>query len=197
MSSRQDDRHAITTRLLGSTGVLSALPIALLCQVVLGTDAEIVVHLVCAVGFLLMAISVVDFRAPRWIRWIGGVAASASAAIYLLQGVSPLVQNDSLTFLAFQVLGQSLERVLTDLLIFWFVALVLIESQGKTKIVGIIVMSVIVGLEVIDIGLAFLGPSMYAHMPILKALILLPFVWLLLESGKRISLKGSLQTVVA
>jgi hypothetical protein len=176
---------------------LSALPLALLGQAVLGTDAEMVIPLVCAVGFMLLAFSTVDFRVPRWMRWIGCAAASASAAIYLLQGVSPVIQNDSLTFLAFQVFGQTLERVLTDLLILWFVALVLLESQGKTKMVGIIVMSVIVGLEVLDIGLAFLGPSVYAQVPILKALILLPFVWLLLESGKRISPTGLLHPVGA
>jgi hypothetical protein len=172
---------------------LAALPVALLCQVVFGIDAEMVLHLVCALGFMLVAFSAFDFRTPRWVRWLGCASSSALAVIYLLQGLSPLLQNDSLTFLAFPVLGQWPERALTDLLILWFVALVLIDSQGRTKILGIIVMSIVVCLEVSSNGLAFLGTSLYAEAPMLKALILLPFVWLLLESGKRVSPEGSLQ----
>jgi hypothetical protein len=175
---------------------LSALPVALLFQVVLGGDAEMVVHLICAVGFLLIACSAFDYRTPRWIRWVGCVSSSALAVIYLLQGLSPLVRNDSLTILAFPVLGQWPERVLTDLLILWFVALVLLDSRGKTRSLGIIVMSIVVGLEVAGIGLSLLGTSLYAEAPMLKALILVPFVWLLIESSKRVSLEGSLQTAM-
>jgi len=70
------------------------------------------------------------------------------AAIFLLQGLSELTQNESLTHLAFQVLGQRLERVLPDLLIVWFVAMLLTDSQGWTRILGFVVMSIAVGVEV-------------------------------------------------
>jgi hypothetical protein len=175
---------------------LAALPVALLCQVVFGLDAEMVVHLVCALGFMLVALSTFDFRTPRWVRWIGCVSSIALAVIYLLQGLSPLLQNDSLTFLAFPVLGQWPERVLTDLLILWFVALVLLDSRGTTRFFGIAVMAIVVCLEVASIGLSFLGTSLYAEAPMLKALILLPCGWLLIESGKRVAREGFLQTAM-
>jgi hypothetical protein len=77
------------------------------------------------------------------------------------------------------------------------VALVLIDSRGKTRILGIIIMAIVVCLEVSSNGWSFLGTSLYAEAPLLKALILLPFVWLLLESSKRAPLEGTLQTAAA
>jgi hypothetical protein len=173
---------------------LAALPVALLGQVVVGIDAEMVLHLVCALGFTLIAWSAFDFRTPGWVRWLGCASSGALAVIYLLQGLSQLTRNDSLTFLAFPVLGQWPERVLTDLLILWFVALVLVDSRGKTRILGIIVMAIVVCLEVASNGWSFAGASLYAAAPMLKALILLPFVWLLVESAKQVSPEGSVQT---
>jgi hypothetical protein len=173
---------------------LAALPVALLCQVVFGIDAEMVLHLVCALGFTLIAWSAFDFRTPRWVRWLGCVSSGALAVIYLLQGLSQLAHNESLTYLAFPVLGQWPERVLTDLLILWFAAVVLMDSQGKTKIVGIICMSITVLLEICTYGMSFLGASLYAAAPLLKILILLPFVWLLLESRRSTSQEGFLHT---
>lgn len=104
------------------------------------------------------------------------------AAIFLLQGVSELIQNDSLTHFAFQVLGQRLERVLPDLLIFWFVAMLLTDSQGWTRILGFVVMSIAVGVEVYSYVLSYLGDAAAGG---LKLLLLLPFVWFLLKARRR------------
>jgi hypothetical protein len=172
---------------------LLALPVAVAYQIVLGGDVEVAVHLICAAGFTLLSYSAFDFGSPRWIRWVGCVSSGALAVIYLLQGLSPLVQNDALTFLAFPVLGQWPERALTDLLLLWLAALALIEGRDKTKVMGIIVMSIVVFIEAYSIGLSFLGTSLYAEMPILKIAMLLPFVWLLLESRKSAAPGGSLQ----
>jgi hypothetical protein len=99
-----------------------------------------------------------------------------------LQGVSLLIQNDALTYLAYQVLGQRLEVWLVDGLIVWFVALLLMDSQGKTRILGFVAMSIIVCLEVYKYSLAYFG---VAPAESLKLLFLLPMVWFLFESKKK------------
>src|SRR5436190_17372335 len=108
--------------LCAATAFLLALPVALLSQALFGIDAEAAFHLMCAGGFVLLALAVLDFATPRWSAWTGGLAACALAVIFLLQGVSNLVPNDSLHSLAFDVLGQQPERVLPDLLLVWFVS---------------------------------------------------------------------------
>jgi hypothetical protein len=88
---------------------LAAIPIALPFQIIFGDGgAELIIHFVIGIGFALSSFAVFDFKLPRWITWIGFAATSASAFIFLLQGVSDLIQNDALHYLAFQVLGQGL-----------------------------------------------------------------------------------------
>jgi hypothetical protein len=164
---------------------LIAMPVAALCQLFFGIGVEIVLHFVLASGFTLISFAVFDFKIPGWITWTGCTGTSALAAIFLLQGASFLIQNDSLTYLAFQVLGQRLEKWLGDLLLFWFAALLLIDSRGKTKILGFVVMSTIVCVEIYSYYLSYLGTSLDAEAPILKILYLLPFVWFLFESKKK------------
>jgi len=165
---------------------LSLLPIAVLYQMFFDNGIEIITHVVLAAGSVLISFSVFDFKVTSWITWIGCVATSALAAIFLLQGVSLLIQNDSLTYLVFQVLGQRLEGWLVDLLIFWFVAMLLMDSQGKTRILGFVAMSIVVCLEVYKYSLSYFGG---APAESLKLLFLLPIVWFLFESKKKISLE--------
>jgi hypothetical protein len=164
---------------------LLALPIAVLYQMLFGNGAAAVLHLAFALGSVLLSISVLDFKLPRWINWIGCVSAGALATIFLLQGVADLIENDSLTYVANQVLGQWLERLLADLVILWFVAMLLTESQEKTRILGFIAMSIAVCVEVYSYILIYLGTSLDAEAASLKVLMLLPFVWLLFESKKK------------
>jgi hypothetical protein len=89
-----------------------------------------------------------DFKVTRWITWLACISMSALAAIFLLQGVSLLIQNDALTYLVFQVLGQRLEAWLVDLLIVWFVALLFMDSQGKTRFLGFVAVSIVISVEV-------------------------------------------------
>jgi hypothetical protein len=70
--------------------------------------------------------------------------------------------------------------------IFWFVAVVLTASQGNTRILGIVATAIVVGVDAYNYVLLYLGE---AHA--LKILYLLPFVWLLFESRKKQSKKGS------
>jgi hypothetical protein len=120
-----------------------------------GIGIEIIFHFALSAGFAFIAFSVFDFKITRWVTWIGCLSTSPLAVIFLLQGMSLLIQNDSLTYLAFQVLGQRLEKWLGDLLIFWFVAMLLIDSQGKTRVLGFVAMSIVVCLEIYSYGLSW------------------------------------------
>lgn len=161
---------------------LSLLPIAVLYQMFFDNGIELITHGVLAVGSVLISFSVFDFKVTSWITWLGCVSMSALAAIFLLQGVSLLIQNDALTYLVFQVLGQQLEAWLVDILIVWFVALLLMDSQGKTRILGFVAISIVVCLEVYKYSLAYFGA---APAESLKLLFLLPMVWFLFESKKK------------
>jgi hypothetical protein len=161
---------------------LSAIPAAVLCQTIFGIEAEIIIHFVCAAGFALISFAVFDFKIPKWINLTGCLATSGLAVIFLLQGVSPLIQNDSLAYLAFQILGQRVEGWLVRLLLLWFAALLIIDSRGKTRILGFVVMSAVLCTEIYDYYLTYLGTSLNAEAAILKLVYLLPFVWLIFES---------------
>lgn len=171
---------------LGSIVLVSALPVAVLTQILLGSGSSLAMHVALTVGCTLVALAAFDFETPRWVAWIGCVAAGAFAAIFLLQAASELIQNDSFSYFALQVLGDVPERVLKTLFIVWLVAVLLSASQGKTRILGFVVMAVVVGVEVYNYVLLLLGEE-----PALTILYLLPFVWLLLESRKRQPKKGS------
>ena len=165
--------------------LLLAIPIALLGQAVFGIDVEITLHFLLALTAGLVTLAVFDFKLPRWITWLGSVSSGAVAAIFLLQGVNGLFPNDALFYLAHQVLGQQLESALVDGLILWFVALLLRDSQGKTRLFGFAAVSIVVCFELYRYGLAYLGAEPAG---ILKLTLLLLFVWLLLESKKKLVL---------
>jgi hypothetical protein len=170
---------------LGAILILLALPIAVLIQVLFGSGSETTVHFVLAAGSALVAFSAFDFETPRWIAWIGCVSASALAAIFLAQGVGQLVGNDSLNHFLYQVLGSWPEGALITLLVLWLVAILLSASQGKTRILGLVALAIVVGLEVFRYVLLYLGTNLLLETPALKLLSLLPLVWLLLETRKR------------
>jgi hypothetical protein len=170
---------------LAALAFLSLLPIAVLYQMFFDNGIEMITHGVLALGSLLISFAVFDFKVTNWITWPGCIATSALAAIFLLQGLSLLIQNDALTYLVFQVLGQRLEAGLVDVLIVWFVALLFMDSQGKTRILGFVALAIVVCLEVYKYGLSYFGA---APAESLKLLFLLPIVWFLFESKKKISL---------
>jgi hypothetical protein len=171
--------------LLAAIVFLLALPSALLSQILFGSGDGTTIHLALGAGSLLLSFAVFDFKLPRWMNWIGCVSAGALAAIFLLQAVALLIPNDSLTYLAYEVLGQRLEGLLPDLVILWFVAMLLMDSQGRTRILGFAAMSIAVGSEVYKYTLVYLGTPLEAQPQMLRALMLLPFVWLLFESAKK------------
>jgi hypothetical protein len=180
--------------LLAACAFLLVVPLALANQVVFGVEAEITVHFMAAVGFALLALCVFDFDTPRWITWMGCLAASAQSVIYLLQGVSNVVSNDALRYLAFQVLGQQIERVLPDVLLVSFVGLLVADSQNKTRILGCTILAPVVGLELLSYGLSFFGVAMYETTPALRLVMLVPFIWLAFESAKKLAGPASAST---
>ena len=165
---------------LGSIVLLSALPIAVLVQVLFGSGSSLAMHLALTVGCTLLAFSAFDFETPRWVAWTGCAAAGAFAAIFLLQAASELIGNEAFGYFALQVLGDYPERVLKSVIIIWLVAVLLIASRGKTRILGFVAMAVVVGVEAYNYVLLFLGEE-----PALTILYLMPFAWLLLETKKR------------
>jgi hypothetical protein len=177
-------RRRSTRGIAAAAVVLLALPVTLLYQSLGGTRGEVVVHAMLALGALLLSLSVFDFRTPRWIAFVGCAATGALAVIFLLQGVSELVQSARLTEFVFRVLGQRIEGWLVDLFLLWCVAVWLTLSRGRTKAFGAVVLGVGVGVEIYANWLAFRGTSLNEVAPMLKLAVLPPIVWLLLESKK-------------
>src|SRR5215211_2109775 len=179
-------------RMRSSLGLLAALaflvgvPISFGWQILFGSGAGTMIHFFLAAGSFLLAFAVFDFELPRWINWIGCAAALALGTIFLLQAVALLIPNESLHYVAYEVLGQWPEGWLPDVLILWLVAMLVLDSQGKSRILGIVAVSIAVCLEVYSHTLRFLGTS---PTEILRLLMLLLFVWLLIESTKKPQLK--------
>jgi len=173
---------------LAASVCLLAVPVALLFQLIVGSGAELVLHLVLGVGFLFIAFAVFDFAPPRWLPWVGCLSIGALGVTFLLQGISQLLHIDWLTYLAFQILGQQVEAWSVDVFLVWCSATVLLMSHGKVKLFGIGVMVLAVGAEIYSYGVRYFGSGAGGVSPLLKLVLLLPFVWLLLESSKKIPL---------
>ena len=172
--------------LLAALTFLVGIPISFGLQILFGSGAGTMIHFVLAAGSLLLAFAVFDFKLPRWMNWIGCAAGLALGTIFLLQAVALLIPNESLHYFAYEVLGQWPEGWLPDVVILWFVAMLVLDSQGKSRILGIVAVSIAVCSELYSHTLRFLGTSPTAT---LKLLLLLLFVWLLIESTKKPQLK--------
>jgi hypothetical protein len=172
--------------LLGSIVLLLALPIAVLTQVLLGSGSGIAIHVALAVGCVFVSLSAFDFGTPRWLAWVGCVSAGAFAAIFLVQAASSLIGSESFSYFANEVLGFWPEKLLLSLLALWLVGMLLTSSRGRARVMGFIVMAVVVGVEAyVYFGLLYLGTNPFLDTAPVKLAYLLPFVWLLFESGKR------------
>jgi hypothetical protein len=81
-------------------------------------------------------------------------------------------------------LKQSTEptQVQPDVVLLWFVAMLVVDSQDKSRIFGVVALSIALCFELYSHILRFGGTS---DSGILKLLMLLPFVWLLFESTKK------------
>jgi hypothetical protein len=174
-SSRRDGMRS-PRGFFAAVVMLLALPVTVLGTIALGGGDKILIHLSFAVGFALLATSFFDFKTARWVTWLACVGTGTMAAIFLLQGISDAVHSDWLHHAVYDVLGQSLESALIYVVILWCFALLLMDSSGKTRALGFVFMSLVLGVELV--GFITDAPE------ILKVLYLPPFVWLMLESRK-------------
>src|SRR5919107_4792825 len=171
---------------VGSLVLLFALPIAVLTQVLVGSGSAVAIHVALAAGCVLVSLSAFDFDTPRWLAWIGCVSVGAFAVIFLLQAAGTLIGNESFSYFTNDVLGFWPEKILLSLITFWLVGMLLTASRGKTRILGFVAMAVVVCVEAyVYFGLLVLGTNPFLETAIVKLPYLLPFVWLIFESGKR------------
>lgn len=172
---------------------LLALPLAALCQLALGTGGGVAIHGALALGSALMSFAVFDFKTPRWATWMGSMSLGALAVVFLLQGTSDLVHDESLAYLAYRLVGQRLEGWLVDLFMAWCVV-VLVADRTTLKIPGIAALVTVACVEAYGYFLAHHGTSLDARAPILKVLWLAPFVWILLESTRGVESRPEMAT---
>lgn len=162
--------------------MLLAFPVAVAASV-LGEDVpEIAVHVVLGIGMVLLAKAVSDFALPSWITWIGAISAAALGAVFLLQAVSLLLpEAAALDQLAFGVLGNWGERVLIVGIDVWFVGLLLYSTEGRTRLIGWVVVPIVTAYHLVSL----VGAILAIDIPNVRLAFFLPFVWLLVEGAKR------------
>ena len=171
--------------------MLLSLPLAVASQALGENAPEIVVHVVLGTGMLLLVRAVFDFGLPRWINLIGALSAGAFAVVFLLQAVSRLFpENAALDDVAFGLLGNWPERLLVLGIDVWFVGLLLLGTQGRTRLIGWALIPLLTAYYLISVAGAILAISV----PNLGAFgLLIPFVWLLIEGAKRRGAPGTLR----
>ncbi len=167
--------------LVAAAVILLSYPVALATQFLFGRGADTVIHFVTGLGFLVFASSVFDFALPRWVNIVGAIAAAGFGTIFVLQGLSDVTQVEGLRHLAFDVLGRHVERLLPDVVYLWFLALLVLDSRGRSRVLGWIVMVVVIATEIASVASLLFG----FPLPNLKIAVLLPFVWLVSESVER------------
>lgn len=166
---------------VAGTGLtLLAVPLALAISMAAG-DAELLLHFLLGAGFVLTSLALFDFGVTRWGDWVGAGGIGGLGAIFILQGVSDLLGGDALRQFAYEVLGQRLERVLPDLFLCWCAVMLVQRSRDRTRLFGLVVVGLVIGLEVIDYASRWSGRGLPG---ISKLAYLLPFAWLLTESAK-------------
>ncbi len=177
--------------LLAAVLFLLALPTALLCQGVFGGGAEVSIHVVFAAGAAMLAGAVFDFATPRWTNWLARLGAGALAAIFLLQAVALAAHQDALTHVVFDIVGRWPEALLGDVVLGWFVMLLLFDSYGATRVLGWFAVMPAIGFEIATHVLLIQDVASAAVPGPAKLLLLLPFVWLFAESAKRPGSRGT------
>jgi hypothetical protein len=162
--------------------MLLAFPLAVVSQALGQNAPEIVVHIVLGTGMLLFAKAVWAFGLPRWINWVGALSAVAFGAIFLSQAVSLLVpQNAALDDVAFGLLGNWGERLCLLGIDAWFLGLLLLGTEGRTRLIGWAVVPIVAAYHLISLA----GAILAIDIPNVRLAFFLPFVWLLIEGAKR------------
>lgn len=163
--------------------ILLSVPLAVASQALGENTPQVVVHVVLTIGMLLFVRAIFDFGLPRWINVIGALSAGLFAVIFLLQALSSLFpQNTALDDVAFGLLGNWPERVLALGVYAWFFGLLLLGTEGRTRLIGWVIVPFVTAYHLIGAAAALLAITV----PSLGVItLLLPFVWLLIEGAKR------------
>jgi hypothetical protein len=172
----------------GSLTLLLGVPAAIAVAAA-GGSAEATIHIALGASFVLLALATFDFRLPRPITWIACAAIGLLGAIFLLQAASDLVQSAPLRELAFDVLGQRLEKALGYVFLLWCVAVAALDSSRWPRILGAIALTAAFCAEAYGIQAAFAGQQAPEA---LKLIYLGVFAWLLLESARKREVKSPL-----
>ena len=168
--------------LAASIVFLLLLPVAVVYQIFFDRGVEDVIHIVLAAGAALLSLAVLDFKTPPWMASVASVSTGTLAVIFALQAVSFVVPNDTLFYLAFRALGQGVEGWLGNLFILWCAALLFFDSRGMVRFFGFIVVGLAILEKIYEYVLSYRGEAVPDP---LKLILLLLFVWLLLESTKK------------
>ena len=163
---------------------LTMIPVALVVDTVFGGGADASVHFSLAAGSGLLAYSAFGFTTPRWVAAAGCVVAISLSIIFLLQAIVALFPNPTLSYIALDLLGQIPERMLTDLLLLWLACVLAFDSEGRSRLLGMVVLGAASTVEAYAYWLNYKGTSLDAKFAILKVVMLTPFIWLLVESVK-------------
>ena len=84
------------TGLLSGIAVLSAIPLAMATSIAFGAGDGITVHIVLALGMLLLFLSSFDFRMSRSLALIGRTGMIVLGSIFLLQAAAEVVRSPEL-----------------------------------------------------------------------------------------------------
>jgi hypothetical protein len=165
----------------GALSVLLLLPIAVVSSVAFG-DEETGLHLTLAAGAWLLAAAVFDFRVVAWLNRATAVALAVLGGVFFLQAVAPLTGHGAFYDFAYDTLGQALEGSLTLWFVAWCVAMLLSDTQGKTRVVGFVTVLPLFGYVAATYVLKQIGDGGLPEA--LKLLFLPAMAWLLLECRK-------------
>ena len=174
--------------------LLLALPFTIAVEMLAPGHAEVVMHLALAAGTLLVGWSVFDFATPKWLSWIGCGAACALAAIFLLQALGALTDNEALRNVAYSTeIGGWGETVSVSLLMVWLIGVARTLGRGVTMVSGVLAALAVIGMSVWAILAAPLGATPAE----LRLLFLLPVAWLLFVSTRRTTPDASVEPFAA
>ena len=92
------------------------------------------------------------------------------------------MQSAPLRHLAYDVLGQRIEKALGYAFLLWCAAMLVNNSTARTRILGALALAVILCVEVYSISVMYAGGEAHGALKLLYAPL---FVWLLLEGMKQ------------
>jgi hypothetical protein len=125
---------------------------------------------------------VFDFRVAGWLNRATFVSTAALGGIFFLQAISPLTGSDAFYDFSYDTLGQVIEGALTLWFVAWCAVMLFSDSQGKTRLFGLVTVLPLLAYVAASFVLKQSGGDGLPEA--LKLLFLPAMVWLLLESRK-------------